>query len=409
MLPAPSRSLALLAFLLLGACVTHDPQVVTIDTAAESFEPHPDGPLAFEEAVRVLVARNPELRATRARIDAVNINPGPGTVRATQQVMDGRATELMVQTDLLALLGLGPRRAETAWARAVRDERLREHHQRARDLVADLAAAYAVEQALSALPSPKVEIDIDAFEQAGLASDSVLSAARGLQAEGAAEARVISARVADARREIARLIGAAPTSTILPVEWDAATPAIETPDRRQLILARGDLQTLMAAWHRADLGFKYEVERQFPTVVAGLGGNLDLNAPMQLIGVHLPLDAPARAKAARHAREAAFYDLESGVLAALHDAESALFELEAARARHDAARARVQAADDLLAAERAHLQTDPEGLGRVVFVGGRRVDAARMLRETSVAHARAYVGAARAAGWPAPELVEAAR
>lgn len=398
---------ALCALLVLTACVSHDRQAVTVETTAATFEPYPDGPLAFDDAVRLLVERNPELRATRARIQAVDITPGPGAVRATQQVLDGRATELMVQTDLLALLGLGSRQAEIAWARSVRSARIREHHQRARDLVADLAEAYAVEQALAALPSPTIEVDVSAFEKAGLASDSLLSAAKAVATEGDAEARVIAARLADQRREIARLIGSAPTTTILPVAWEAATPTIDTPDRRTLLLARGDLQTLMARWHTADRQFKFEVERQYPTIVAGLGNNLALNAPMQLVGIQLPLDAPSRAQAAQHARTAAFHDLESGVLAAMHDAESGLLDLQAASARLDAARARVEAADDLLISERAHLETNPDGLDRVVLVAGRRVDAARQLRQAAVAHARAHVQAARAAGWPSADVVQA--
>lgn len=401
----PVLPAALCVLLILTACVSHDRRVVTIDRTAATFEPPPEGPLAFEEAVRLLVARNPELRATRARIRAVDITPGPGTVRATQQFLDGRGTELMVQTDLLALLGLGSRQAEIAWARAVRSERVREHHQRARDLIADLAAAYAVEEALASLPTPEVPVATEAFERAGLASTSVLAAARAVRTEGEAEARVIAAQLADARREIARLIGAEPSTTLLPVDWAEAQPSVDTPDRRTLLLARGDLQTLMARWHSADRRFKFEVERQYPTIVAGLGNNLALNAPMQLIGIQLPLDAPSRAQAAQHARTAAFHELESGVLDALHEAESGLLDLQAARARLDAVRARVAAADDLLAAERAHLEANPSGLDRVVLVAGRRVDAARMLREASVAHARAHVEAARAAGWPSAEVV----
>ena len=401
----PVRPVALCALLVLTACVSHDRQAVSIAATAATFGPPPEGPLAFDEAVRLLVARNPELRATRARIRAVDITPGPGALRATQQVMDGRATELMVQTDLLALLGLGSRQAEIAWARAVRSQRVREHHERARDLVADLAKAYATEQALASLPSPRIELAVGAFEKAGLASGSVLSAARAVNAEGDAEARVIDARLADVRREIARLIGATPETTLLPVGWDDALPAVDTPDRRTLLLARGDLQTLMARWHAADRQFKFEVERQYPTIVAGLGNNLALNAPMQMIGVQLPLDAPSRAQAAQHARSAAFHELEAGVLGALHDAESRLLDLQAAQARLDAVRARLQATDDLLKAGRASLEADPSALGGVVLVAGRRVDAARMLREAAVAHARAHVEAAHAAGWPSADVV----
>ena len=51
---------------------------------------------------------------------------------------------------------------------------------------------------------------------------------------------------------------------------------------------------------------------------------------------------------------------------------------------------------------------DGEGAhGGDAGLAGRRVDAARMLREAVVAHARAHVEAARAAGWPSADVVHA--
>ncbi|MDA1194606.1 MAG: hypothetical protein O2894_05420 [Planctomycetota bacterium] len=400
---------AICAFAVLGACVKHVPRIVTIDTMAAAFEEAPVGPLPFDEAVERLVTNNPELRATRARIQAVNVDPGPGALSASQEIMDGRATELMVRTDLLALLGLGSRPAEAAWARAVRNERVREHHQRARRLVADLAAAYAVDQALRDLPTPEVELNLAAFESAGLASGAVLSAGRALAEEGRAEVRVTAAQLADARRAIAKLVGVSPDARFDPSGWPEAQPDITAPKQRQLVLARGELQTAMARWDAADRRFRFEVERQYPTLMVGLGHNFGPDLPMQMVGVQLPLDAPARARAASHAREVAFHELEAAVLAALHDAEAAAFALEAAEARLDGARARRTATDALLAARRAQLETDPTALEALVFVAGRRVDAARQVREAALAAARARVEAAYASGWPTAARVEETR
>ncbi len=404
-----SRLAAFAAVVLLGGCVQHQPRVVTVEASAAAFPDFPTGPLAFDAALHLLIERNPELRATRARIDAVNVHPGPEALGVSQQVLDGQATELLLRTDILALLGLGPRKAETAWARAVRDERVRQHHQRARELVADLAVAFAVEDALGALAAPKLDLDVAAFERAGLASNSVISAAKAVLAEADAERRVTTARRADARREIARLIGADPRAKVEPTGPRTYRSEIDAPDRRQLVLTRGDLQALMGAWHTADKRYRFEVARQLPNLVIGLGQNLRLDAPMQLLSVELPLDAPARAKAAACARRVAFHELQAGILNALHEADAALYELEASTARLEAATARARAAEDLLTAEQARLQTSPAALGALVFVAGRRVAASRQVREASVALARAHVNAARAAGWPSPELVGDAR
>ena len=396
---------ALCAAALLAGCVQHRTQIVSVEASAAAIPEAPTGPLSFEEAVRLLVDRHPGLAATRAAIGAVNLSPGPQPLVGSVQIMDGRAGESILRTDLLSLLGLGPRKAELALARAMRDERIRAHHQRARDLVAELAEVYVVEQVLASLPPPRVELDVDAYETAGLASTSLLAAARSVTAEGRAEEEVIASLLADARREVAHLIGAAPSSAIEPVGVDAAWPGLPEVDRRKLLLARGDLQTLLAAWRTTDARYRYQVERQVPNLVLGLGGNVDLDFPMQLLQVELPLDAPAAALAAEQARRVAFHRLEEGVLDALHAAESASLEWNAAQARLEAAAERRKAAAALLTARQAVLATDSAGLDAVVLVAGRVVDAARQYREAGVAEARARVRAARAAGWPTPEIV----
>ena len=386
-------------------CVQYRAQPASIETTAVSFPEAPTGPLAFEDAVRLLVRRNPQLKATRAAICAVNVSPGPRPVVGGMQVVDGRAGETMLAGDVLSLLGLGPRKAEIAARRAMRDERVQRHHELARDLVAELAEAYAVELALRELPSPKTELDVSAFDAAGLASRSVLAAARAVVAEGDAEARVINALLLDARREIVALVGATPGSDVEPTGATQVWPAVDEPDRDRLVLARGDLLRLMANWHVADRAYRHAIARQVPNLIVGLGGNVDLQVPMQLVRVELPLDAPAEARARDQARTVAFHELEAGVLAALHEAQSAQYELDAANARRDGTAERRTAANALLDAERALLETDPAALDRVVFVAGRAVDAARQHREASVRAARARVRAARAAGWPTPDVV----
>lgn len=388
-----------------SGCVRYQRQAASIEASALSLPDAPSGALPFEEAVRLLVARNPRLKATRAAIAAVNVSPGPRPLIGGMQIMDGRAGETMIATDILSLLGLGPRKAEIAMRRAMRDERVQAHHELARDLVAELAEAYAVERALRDLPSPQVDVDIAAFERAGLASDSILVAAHSVLAEGQAESRVIAAALQDARRRIVELLGAAPGADIEPTGAGADWPRLPEIDGNRLVLARGDLQTLLAKWLVADKSYRFAVRRQMPNLILGVGGNVDLNMPMQLVSLELPLDASAEARAQDRARAVAFHELEAGVLAALHDAASTRLAWDAAAAHRDGMGERRKAAAALLGAERASLETDPRALDRVVFVAGRSVDAARQNREAAVREARARVRAARAAGWPTPEVV----
>ncbi len=402
---------ALSVLLLCPGCVRYQPQHAHIESAAVAATRTsvPAGPLPFEDAVRLLVDRHPVLRATRADIAAVNTCPGPRPLVGSTMVLDGNPTETMIGTDVLALLGIGPRKAEKALARAVRSEAVSRHHERARDLVAELAEAYAVHRVLMGLQPPTFPVDIDAFESAGLASKADIAAARAVVAEVAAESRILEVQRQDAQRAIVRLIAAVPGTAITPVPVDGTWPALEEPERRRLVLARGDLQRLLAAWHVADKNYRFQIARQYPNLFVGLGSNVNLQVPMQLFAVSLPLDAPAEARAAEHARSAAFHRLDAGVLDALHDAEAARLDLEAANALLAGRVERRDGALALIESERAHLETDPSGLTRVVFVSGRYVDAVRQHREAAVAAARARVEAARAAGWPTPQMVGESR
>lgn len=137
-------ALGAMAALCLGACQAYRPEPRSTPERAVTAQAPPAGPLAFAQALRLLVERNPELAALRARAGGgVNLRPNDASLDAELEVEDGRASQLTVGTDLLALFGLGARPAQQALARAVRSEALARHHERARELAAELATAYA--------------------------------------------------------------------------------------------------------------------------------------------------------------------------------------------------------------------------------------------------------------------------
>jgi outer membrane protein TolC len=387
----------------LGACVGYRPCPVSVPTTADAIPRLEEGALSFEEAVRLLVARSPELRRLRAEAAAVNLRPGPDPLFLNTQIEDGNVTETMIGTDLLALLGVGPTGARRALARARRSERIFTHHERARALVAQLAEAYAVERALRELPSPEPELDVEAFEAAGLASAASVSAAASARAQAAAEVDVVAASLRDVRREIAQLVAAGPESRIVPVGTVAGWPTVPAPDETALLYTRGDLLRGLAAYAVADHELRLAVARQWPNLGVFLGGNVHLENPMQMVRIALPLEAPAEARAMVMAREAARLRFSELVLDALHDAAGARLDLEKAAATYRGAAARRAAAAAVVRAAQARIETSAEdAFPEAVLAASEEVQAAVVMRMAAVSLARARVRAAHASGWPGP-------
>lgn len=399
---------ALLALLALPACVRYRPLVLDAPSTASRFPTLPGGALAFPEAVPLLVRQNPDLARLRAEAAAVNLSPGPEPLAFTTEVEDGEVTKTRIGTDVLSLLGIGPRRAQRALACALEHEAVLRHHARARDLVASLAEAYAVDRVLATLASPRPDFDPQAFERAGLASKATVAAAAGVFGEAEAEETVVRTMREDLRREIARLVGASPESRIEPVTVPADWPPLPAADGRALLYARGDLQRRMAAFQVADRRLRLAVVDQWPNLIVALGADLSLDVTSHMVEVRLPLGAPAEARAMTQAREVARLDYEAGLLDALHESASARLLLEGAEAEARGARARRGAAAALVAAARARMETEAEeAFDDLVLAAMEEVRSAIGWREAAVRAARERVRAARASGWPVPEEVVA--
>lgn len=399
---------ALLAASLVG-CVQYRPLSTSPARQAETLPDAPVGALEFQAAVALLIERHPELVALRIEADAVNADPHPVPLSAETRLGDGDVGNTWLAAEMLSVLGIGPRPAARWWARAVRKERWLRHHERARALVGELAEAFAVHAALDAIPATTEAPDVAPFDEAGLLSDAVRTASDAVRREVQAESAQWTLARERARLRIAALTGARAEATPVPVARDASWPAIAEPNARELMLARGDLLRLWGAFAVADRRFRLAVAKQMPDVVLRLGGNVDLETPLQILTLRLPLEAPREASAAACERHAAAARVRAGVHAALEEAALTKSDHAAALARLDAARAQQDAARALVTAERARLDTDPNALPAWVRATQRRVQALRALREAVQAEARARVNAARAAGWPAPQRLGGAR
>jgi outer membrane protein TolC len=413
----PARISFPLSALLLTSCVAYSPRLADpTSLAAEAASP-PAGPLPWEAAVRWAVDHNPDLLALRARAAAAAGVPPGEPVEVEAGVDMAQEPEAVLSFDVLSILGIGPRGAEFALARARGCEAWMRHHERAREIAAALAEAYEVERALAALSEPEIALQAEAYVKAGLEPAAAETAARATISRRQGE---LAARTSERLRntlEILRLLGARSDAPVDPAPapgaarwpdvaglWDCDAP---DPRRSALVAARADVQRALASFEVADREFAKAVAAQFPGLVLspGVGGD-----PLNLFGhvaLRLPFGASSEARAAECAREAARLEVQGVVLDAMKEAGQACAENLAARARLEAARAQAQASEEVFKSSKARLEATGGSFFEVVFAAGAVVDASRDLREAAVEEARARVRAARALGWPGPEAVGA--
>jgi len=392
----------------LGACVAYRPEPRHSPERAITSVVPPSAPLSFEQALELLAARNPELRALRAHALGVNPRPNDAALHAQLELEDGHASQLTFGTDLLALFGVGARPAQAALARAVRSESLARHHERARELARELAVAYARTRELALLVTSVEPLDTEAYVKAGLATPPDLQESASTKAGWAAERTIVALERRRQGLVIAHLLGAGPEHVVTPVLPPAGWPPLPVAGAHGLLYARADLQRLAAAVEVADRDYRLAVARQIPNVGVSLGAVFDPTEPFQMLDVSLPLGASAEARAAEQRRRASALDLEAGVLAAQHDAAERRLELEEAETHVGFWQGWWEAKRALVKGARARAATDARDLTMALHLEGEEIEAARDLREARLALADARVEAAVASGWPGPLVASAA-
>lgn len=409
-----SRSSILRAFVgvallsALSACVAYRPELRRSPERAVTSVAPPSGPLSFEQALELLAARNPELRALRAHALGVNLRPNDAALDAQLEIEDGHASQLTFGTDLLALFGLGARPAQAALARALRSEALARHHERARELARELALAYARTRELALLVTSVEPFDTEAYVKAGLATPPDLQESASTKAGWAAERTIVALERRRQGLVIAHLLGAGPEHVVAPLLSPEGWPPLPAVGAHGLLYARADLQRLAAAVEVADRDYRLAVAGQIPNVGVSLGAVFDPTEPLQMLDVSLPLGASAEARAAEQRRRASALDLEAGVLAARHDAAERRLELEEAEAHVGFWQGWWEAKRALVKGARARAATDARDLTMALHLEGEEIEAARDLREARLALADARVEAAVASGWPGPLVASAA-
>lgn len=387
------------------ACVHY--RRASVDPAAmvASAPLPPKGPIAYDDAVRWALAHDPDLLALRARAAAVNLSPTREPIEAEAgRDSDGRK-EGAVTIDALSLLGLGTRPAELALACARRSEAWLRHHERAREIAGEIARTFAVEQALTALPTPTVPLDAEAYVRAGLEAGAARGAVASTDAQSKAELAARDEERARNRRALCRLLGVGPGTDVVPAPVDAAWPAVPTATPAALLVTRGDVQRSLAEFETADAELRRAVALQYPSLLLTPGLALNPATFFGSVGVRLPIGAAPEARAAEQAREAARQEVASLLLDGMQRAADARDAFALADVRVETARTRVASDQELFRAAKAHLETGTGTMLETIFAGREVVDASTGIREAIVEAAKARVEAARAAGWPSAEAV----
>jgi len=387
--------------LLLGACVHYHAAPVDMEATVLEAPAPPGGALPYEKAVEWAVLHNPDLLALRKRAAAVNVSVPPEPPEVEAGIDSDRNPELVLVLDVFSLLGTGRRGAVKALARARRNEAWMAHHQRAREIAAEIAEAYEVERVLASLPMPEATFDPAPYVRAGFAPASAESVMRATAEALKAEARRREAERASNRLALLRLLGASSLASVeIAAPPDAPWPEPPPADWRQVLKARADLQRRLASYEVAEGEFRRAVAEQYPALVVSPSVGGDPTGFFGAVTVTLPIGASKEARAAEAARDAARLELEGAVLDGLRDAEAARHQAEAAAATLMAATMRRAAQEEILRTAMAELEGRSGSFLDVVFSVEGVVDAAAAEREAALDEVRARLAAARAAGWP---------
>jgi outer membrane protein TolC len=395
-----SHVLLLLPF---AACATYTKDDATTTTIAAEVATRTGGAFTPHEAIELALRQNPELLALEARARAA----GAATtvpLNGQGQWRSGR-DELALMLDPLQLLGLSRRGAAIEAQRAREAEAIANLAVARWRTTAAVVEAFRLDETLSRLDTPDVELDADAFERAGLASPLAADRLRA----AAARARTIAAELERDRRsnlaELRRLLGLPATAELRCSPGTA--PLLRQPPRTEsAALTRPDLALALARFHTADRDFRAAVAAQHPAIVIGPEFGLSSGMVESMAMLDIPLGMHGLAEAQQLQRDATKKDLEAAWLLAVSEAEAADARLLAATSSLRANDLGYAASRRALAAARTAIDVDPEAFDRFAEAASMAVKDAMEHHQAAIDHVRAEVARATALGWPVCQEVQ---
>lgn len=396
-----ARPTQLLLLTVFAGCVSYERDDATVQTIAAEIATRTGGTFSFDDAVDLAMRQNAELRAAEVAVRAADAaTTVPLTVRSDYR---GRPETIEILIDPVELLGLGPRGAMIEAAEARHVQAVAELANARWRVIAAIAEEFAIHAALAQLQVPDLQLDVDAFESAGLASAVAAQQLRAAQAKQVSEQAELDRAHSDNLARLRELLGlpgnAALQLTPLPDAW------LRQPDGRDSeLLTRPDLAVAVARFRVADRKFRQAVAEQYPTL--RLGPNISLiDAPLRAMGMlFVPVAMHGRAKAAQQQREAMRVQLEAAYLAAHREASLREQQLVASAARAAATRLSLQASVGTLDAARTAFEVELSAFGPFSNAAVMVMRNTMEHRRAAIDHARAMVRRAKAWGWPGRPL-----
>jgi len=397
----PTHPILLLLLCSFASCVSYERQAADIESTAATVASRTGGTYSVDTAIDLSLRQNPRLRALTASVRAADANTIVAvTLRAEwRERMD--AIEAVI--DPIALLGLGPRGAAIGTAEAKLLEAVAALAVQRWQTIAAVVEEFAVHAALCKLEVANLQLDVDAFERAGLASPVAAQQLRAAQARSHSETVELQRAFRNNLSRLRELLGLPGNAqlTLLPIDehWLQQPAGIA-----QELLRRPDLALATARFEVADAEFKKAVMDQYPTIQ--IGPNISLMGdPLRAMAmIQIPFGMHGLAEAARERREASRADLETAFLRASREAELSDQDLAAANAVAAATSSGLEARIAVFAAARAALEVEVDAFAMLANSASMVMGETMENRQAAIAQARAKVQRAVAYGGPRTPL-----
>ncbi len=392
-----ARPLFLLFLSGLASCVSYERNDATPQSIAAIIDARVGGTFSVDQAIDVALRQNPRLQALTARLraaDAATTVPLP--VRANWL---GRNESVEALIDPIALLGLGPRGAAIDRAESRVLEAAAQLVVQRWQTIAGVATEFHIHKALQELQVTDLDLDVDSFERAGLASPVAAMQLRAAQARSHSEQVELTRERSDNLARLRELLGlpdhAQLTITAIVDDW------LQQPEgTASEIVTRPDLSLAAARFEVADAELYQAVTEQYPSLKLGPNISLIGNPMRAMAMLQIPIGMQGLAEAARERREATRSELESAFLHARREASLSQQQLIATQAVAAATAAGLRSSAAAFDAARASIKVEVDAFAKFANAATKVMRNTMEHRRAVLARVRAEVQRASAYGWP---------
>jgi outer membrane protein TolC len=392
-----ARPIVLLFLSSLASCVSYERDDATASSIAAIVDARVGGTFSVDHAIDVALRQNPRLQALSARLRAANAaSTVPLPVRTNWR---GRNETIEVLVDPIELLGLGTRGATIDRAESRVIEAAAELVVQRWQTIAGVVTEFRIHKALQELQVADLDLNVESFERAGLASPVAAMQLRAAQARNNSEQIELTRERSDNLARLRELLGlpdhAELTITAIADDW------LQQPEgTASNIVTRPDLSLAAARFKVADAKFYQAVTEQYPALKLGPNISLDGNPLRAMAVLQIPIGMQGLAEAARERREASRAELESAFLQARREASLSQQQLIATQAVAAATAAGLQSSATAFEAARASIEVEVDAFAKFANAATQVMRNTMEHRRAVLARVRAEVQRASAYGWP---------